>query len=325
MENVPRRPRRRRLTPVLLRLRPRRPLRRRRTPLQPTTPQTHPHRRRLTQTGEASENAGGRDEGRQSGAWTQRHPGRGCASRRRCDIPERPRAEGTQQPGQERSTEIRARAKELQAVLPNHPVSPVSPSLPTRRQVVLSPQQPLGMGRQLLPTSRESDSALLSHRGDSTEKEPLTDLLDSVRRAEATARAERTAKDQKAAYLRSRGWRLNGGKSQRWLSDNGISATLTGAAALHLIQDLQADRCAPPEAQSLSRVARINVEAGCELAKQGGRRRLWICRLSGCIRWSYRSHRLPHVPDRWCMRSVALPGRCCRPSSTAGWGLLRRY
>jgi hypothetical protein len=28
------------------------------------------------------------------------------------------------------------------------------------------------MGRQLLPASRESDSALPSHRGDSTEKEP---------------------------------------------------------------------------------------------------------------------------------------------------------
>lgn len=67
----------------------------------------------------------------------------------------------------------------------------------------------------------------------------MTDILSQLRHAEAQAKAQRMSRQQKTDYLRDHGWRrLFTSGTQRWRSPDGQTATLSGATAIQLAQDL---------------------------------------------------------------------------------------
>ena len=69
-----------------------------------------------------------------------------------------------------------------------------------------------------------------------------TDFLADLRRVGPITKAGSMNQDQKAAYLRDRGWKqLRSRGTQRWQSRSGLSATLLSAAAYQLQADLDAN------------------------------------------------------------------------------------
>jgi len=69
----------------------------------------------------------------------------------------------------------------------------------------------------------------------------MTDILATLRHAEATAKANRMSRADKMRYLREHGWRLTStsGKTQRWQAKDGTTGTLSGATAIQLMRELQ--------------------------------------------------------------------------------------
>jgi hypothetical protein len=64
-------------------------------------------------------------------------------------------------------------------------------------------------------------------------------MTDDTLRQVRSAAVQTMSKDQKAAWLRSRGWRRSKpGKQQRWHSPNGLTTTLAGAVTIQVLADL---------------------------------------------------------------------------------------
>jgi hypothetical protein len=65
--------------------------------------------------------------------------------------------------------------------------------------------------------------------------DPTDDTLALVRAASVAS----MSKDQRADYLRGRGWRrLDSRKQQKWMAPSGLTATLAGACQLQVLADM---------------------------------------------------------------------------------------